>query len=223
MATFDADPDSEIVTKEVTWEYPDGEPRTLAAGTYSVAEYERLWNAEDRAWRKACGEPVVHPESKHYPELPTTPVPPPPQTVKQAASGHRRTAYNIGSRVLIQQLSSHSDLNGKEGVIVDFDTEKQRFGVKVDGRKNGILIRGKNLQPTLTEQMSKVTIEEVAGAGEEALHVLKEAQRMQKEMLDARAAGNEEDAKRFANSALEAANHAERLLGKTPLSLPKLL
>lgn len=206
MATLGADPAQSVVTKEVTWEYPDDSVRTLPAGTYTVGEFERLWNRENEAWRAAMGAGT-----------PARDAAPAPARPGPRAEGGAKTVFQMGSRVSVRGLEAHARLNGRDGTIRSFDSEKQRFAVLVDDDKAPVLIRPKNLKPALTEQMSRVTIERPDDAGTEAVAALNEAQRMHESMVEARSRGDEKAAAGFALGALSASERAERLLGKTPL------
>ena len=53
--------------------------------------------------------------------------------------------FDVGQSVKIVGLASRADLNGSVGVLTTFDTEKDRWGVQLEGDKRCLAVKTSNL------------------------------------------------------------------------------
>jgi len=96
----------------------------------------------------------------------------------QRASGVPRPRYilSTGKMVKLHGLSRASELNGKSGTVVDWDTSKSRYVVRVEGKKLslepqnltqmcGIEVIGLESRPDLNEQTGEIVILTTSRAG----------------------------------------------------------
>jgi hypothetical protein len=60
-----------------------------------------------------------------------------------------QSAPELGSRVTLVSLV-RSDLNGRQGVVDSFDSEKKRFKVKVDGEEKSLALKPNNLREVMS-------------------------------------------------------------------------
>lgn len=54
-------------------------------------------------------------------------------------------AFDIGARVELIDLSAKPELNGTHGIVEDYHPDKDRHQVRMDGKKNRLLLASKNL------------------------------------------------------------------------------
>ena len=51
-----------------------------------------------------------------------------------------------GDRVVLQGLVAKPELNGKQGTLLHFNSKRQRWGVKIDGEAEGMMLKPSNLR-----------------------------------------------------------------------------
>ena len=78
-------------------------------------------------------------------------------------------ALSLGSRVVIDDITSRPELNGRKGRIVAWDAEQPRCGVLVDGEQQRLSLKKVNLRPATTDPEYATAIRHLAPRSIEAL------------------------------------------------------
>jgi hypothetical protein len=203
-----SDPDREVFAKAVDFTYPDGTVVELPGGCFKASEYQKLFHEAEAKWRKATEEHKKAEEDEREAVR---------IALQQAdASKNKQIAFHVNSSVIVKGLEKRADLNGAMGRIESLG--KERAAVSFSQGKP-VLVKYRNLVPSLQDQFGRVTIQEPSAlTGEEASAALLEAKACQEKMLVARAAGDEQSAAGLALQALRASERAEKLLHMCPIT-----